>query len=69
MFYGVNISATVDHIDWTCPRCGTHNQSGSDLNTCCEKCDYNIENDIYIPSDLNDFLTGEYYNEEESEEE
>ena len=64
--YQVYISATVDHINWTCPKCQQDNESGSDLDTCCSNCGYDIENDVFIPSDMDDILTG-WYNDEEDE--
>ena len=65
MFYEVYFSATVDHISWDCPKCNTHNETGSDLDTCCKNCGYDIENDVYIPCDLEDTTSGCYEEEED----
>lgn len=63
--FDVAISATVDYIKWTCPKCGQENEGTNSTDTCCTRCDYDISNDIYVPDVLDDVITGWYDDIEE----
>lgn len=67
MFYEVHFSATVDYINWNCPKCNTYNETKSIFDTCCKNCGYDIENDIYIPSVLDTTISGCYEEKEEED--
>jgi len=62
--YDIVVSATIDYIHWTCPECKQENESGSELDTCCNNCGYDIQNDAHIPTDLEEVITGCYYKED-----
>ena len=42
----VSSSYTIDHVSWTCPKCGYENDlfNYAEDNGCCEHCDFEIPN-------------------------